>query len=60
MMRKRRSWKGVLVALGLVLAVPIGGVRAASPHTVDPATLSPALNPHYAPYDRRHRTESRR
>jgi hypothetical protein len=46
-----RSWKRVLVAVGLVLAVPIGGVRAASPHTVDPATLSPALNPLYAPYD---------
>ena len=35
----------------LALVLPLSGIQAASPHTVDPDSLSPALNPHYAPYD---------
>jgi hypothetical protein len=50
------SKRGRLHVIGLVigllaLVVPLGVAQAASPHTVDPDSLSPALNPHYAPYD---------
>ena len=48
------TWKHrltVLVGAMLALVLPFSAIQAASPHTVDPDSLSPALNPHYAPYD---------
>jgi hypothetical protein len=45
--RRKLAFATVLIAL----ALPLGAVHGASPHVVDPDSLSPALNPHYAPYD---------
>ncbi len=46
------SKRGRALVIGLLaLVVPLGGAQAASPHTVDPDSLSPALNPRFAPYD---------
>ena len=45
----RRSLALMLAVLAL--AVSIGRVSAASPRVVDPDSLSPPLNPKYAPYD---------
>ena len=50
MHRIHRRSLGLVIALAATL-LPAGVVGAASPHVVDPDSLSPALNPHYAPYD---------
>jgi hypothetical protein len=44
--------RSLVLLLGLfVFAMSASGVGAASPHVVDPDSVSPPLNPHYAPYD---------
>ena len=45
----RRGVAGLVVAAALLLSVPAAGL-AASRHSVDPATVSPTLNPDFAPY----------
>ena len=49
----RRIVRGCLVVVLSVVAsaLPLGVVAAASPHVVDPDSVSPPLNPLYAPYD---------
>jgi hypothetical protein len=47
-----RSTLARILAISLLtLAVPAGGATAASPHTLDPDSMLPPLNPHFAPYD---------
>ena len=50
-MRTNRSRKVVPLLALFVFAMSATGVAAASPHVVDPDSVSPPLNPHYAPYD---------
>jgi hypothetical protein len=50
-MRQRSAMKAIMATSLLALLFPLGMVNAASPHTIDPASLSPTLNPLYAPYD---------
>ena len=48
----RINRRSLIVLLGLfVFATSASGVGAASPHVVDPDSVSPPLNPQYAPYD---------
>jgi hypothetical protein len=50
-MRNNRG-RSLVLLLGLfVFAMSASGVGAASPHVVDPDSVSPPLNPQYAPYD---------
>ena len=50
-MRATRALRLIAVTGLFVLTMPTSGVGAASPHSVDPDSVSPPLNPHYAPYD---------
>ena len=50
-MRRIRRRSIFLVIALVAIVLPTSSVGAASPHVVDPDSLSPALNPHYAPYD---------
>jgi hypothetical protein len=44
--------KKIVVAATLAASLAVGAPAAAkSPHAVDPATLTPALNPDFAPWD---------
>jgi hypothetical protein len=50
-MRTNRSRNLVPLLALFVFAMSATGVMASSPHVVDPDSVSPTLNPHYAPYD---------
>lgn len=51
MHRRIRIRSVALVAALLALTLPLSSMQASSPRVVDPDSLSPALNPHFAPYD---------
>lgn len=50
-MRRIRRRSLALIVVLAATAMPMGAVRAASPHVVDPDSMTPSLNPTYAPYD---------